>query len=142
MDDDEILMGGTGERNISGELELELELELVVGPAFSSLSIDRFCLFIADDINSNNLSCIALTSGSARLHIMIHPSPPTDSKYRPSGEKRTDVINSLWPVTCATKSPEKKSNKLIVLSNAQDATKIPMKKGQKVKNQKMRSNKI
>ena len=126
IDDDETVVGGTGEERISGELELDLEF--FVGFAFSSFSIDCFCLLIADDINSNNLSCIALTNGSARLQIMMHPSPPTDSKYRPSGEKRTDVINSLWPVTCATKSPEKKSNKLIVLSKAQEATKIPTRK--------------
>ena len=55
----------------------------------------------------------------------MHPSPPTESKYRPSGEKRTAVMSSLWPLTRAIRSPEKKSKILSVLSKAHVAMYMP-----------------
>lgn len=75
---------------------------------------------------SRRRSCIADTRVGGTRHTMMHPSPPTETRYLPSGENLIPVIASEWPVTSAITSPEKKSNIRIFRSSEHVAMNIPV----------------
>jgi hypothetical protein len=94
-------------------------------PLFVAASRAALSFLCAVVYISSNRSCIAETRLAGTRQTMIHPSPPTETIYLPSGENLMPVIASECPMISAMTSPEKKSNMRIFRSREHVAINIP-----------------